>query len=171
MSKRELDPEELQLTIDEKYAHFRMVARELWNCGFRPVSQLRDHYSQIAFQRIVESLFQAIVLRPEPLFDGTGVGFRFPLDRDSPFRIEVVPMSSRTQMFIDNLSGGFGDPTVDAGCGSIDLEFVGPFDWDTSGIRDFQYIMVRIVSWSEDREFEGRLALVEPFYVSLKLIE
>ena len=160
---------------NEQYAHFRLVARTLWNFGFRPYKELSDGANQMAFQRIVESLFQVIMLGPGPFYNGTELGFRFPLVKESQLKIKVVPSYPTSQIHVGNASEEvdsytYGVPMLDAGTGPIDLEFVGPYDWDTVGIRDFQYIMVRIVSWREHEEFEGRLALIEPFYASLEIV-
>ena len=162
------------MTSNERYSHFRNLARSLWNFGFHPIKELTDGANQLAFLRIVESLFQVIMLGPGPFYDDVELGFRFPLGPDSELKIKVVPLFPTAQIYVGDETERVGCYTygvlvLDVGTDEVDFEFVSPFDWDTVGIRDFQYIKVRIVSWSEHKEFEGRLALVLPADVSLNV--
>lgn len=148
------------MTIDERYTHFREVARSLWNSGFCHIPELQNWDTQIQFQRIVEELFQLIVLIPS----GIEARIELPWPETEPTEMRVVPIGPGVRILVDERDPSdsvhvYGYEATEVGEG-VAFRFLEPFDWDCLGVRDFQYVRVLILSWPSAERWVGHFGLI-----------
>ena len=68
-------------------------------------------------------------------------------------------------------SGYWDDPVNTVTPGAMDLRFVDFFDWDELGVRDFQYVKVRVIASKAHTHLVNRYALLEFAHVTLHTVE
>lgn len=163
---------------------YREAVRHLWNTLFAG-SDLTDFDAVDEFAEIEDRLFNAVVV-PRVIALGGRVsdggdpesqralssaparalrcGCVLPGLRDS---LRVVPsISHGTPIMIQNPREGDRNGYWDHPVGEIapegaELKYIGHFDWDVLGTREYRYYMVEIVRFMAHPELENLRALVE----------
>jgi hypothetical protein len=148
---------------------FREAARHLWNTGLAN----GDADVQDEFDEICAVLFRVMVLRPLGRTDATLASS----SRASPEALRflrVVPVIDVGTPILINREAGvsygrWDDPITSVKPNDVDLRFVRLFDWDESGQRDFEYILVVIEGFLKHEGMVGRHALIAPRHVRVLL--
>ena len=145
--------------VTDAFHRYRLASRSLWN-GYMWMSGNTswDHYEQ--FKRIKRVLFETFVLAPLGLTWSLEKLFRDPISL-----FEVIPSSPDIPLMVRRPSADrnlyWDDPLNRLARGEATLTFVDHFDWDSSGIIDFQYYRIRIVDFPSNSHLVGREALVD----------
>jgi hypothetical protein len=133
---------------------YRESARHLWNTCFAPRANATDAGQLLdAFERIAQELFTSM----------TGHVLRNPGDtRPVPARIEVH-VHAEAEVMVSREPGSMGSwdhPVTAAGSGGLRAAFLGFFDWDELGPRDFAYCRLDIAGFPAHPELVGHHCLV-----------
>jgi hypothetical protein len=135
--------------------HYRVVARSLWNTGFWAVPELRNWDARDSFEKIKQSLFDALITSS---LRNNG---------SSSEIITIVPVDpGPVPIMIQNPRGadqrGYWDDPVDKITpADADLRFLDFFDWNEMADADFQYYRVRIEAFGREPRLAGREALLD----------
>lgn len=160
-----------KLDITESFSRYREAARHIWNTAFRVAPVNFD--DRDSFSRVASELFKAIVLDPIGLGDVRLSEMSNPAPSHFA-KIAVVPSADRIPILVNRETkeahGYWDDPVNQLGRDEADLRFVQFFDWDELGARDFEYVLVRIVSWHSHPHLVTRYALVEYTTVKFRLL-
>jgi hypothetical protein len=147
--------------ITELMDHFTVVARSVWNMGFRPEFGFRNFDSRDHFEQIKELLFKALVVAP--LEEGHHCDLNTlpdPIYQVVPAGPEPVPIIIRRPREGDS-NWHWDDPVEEITAADSELQFLDYFDWDHLNYADFQYYRVRISVLRAHPHLVGREALVE----------
>jgi hypothetical protein len=154
------------LDVTDCLSPYREAVRHLWNTLFAN-SDLASFDSVDTFAEIADRLFDAVVVplivaRAGPASDGAQRG-----------SLRVVPsMPDGVPIMIENPREGdrncyWDHPITQIRPEGVDLRYVGYFDWDSLGSRDYRYYLVEIVRFLAHPELERRRALVEVGHASI----
>jgi len=141
--------------------HYRIVARSIWNVGFWSQPDLRNWDSWDEFQEINKLLFNALVIPPSELTEGSAV-----TETDPFAALLIVPSSPTVPIMIHRPREGdrnnyWDDPVREVTATDAELHFLDYFDWDLMNYIDFQYYRVRIAKFASQPHLVGRDALLE----------
>jgi hypothetical protein len=157
--------------LNESIRTFREAARHLWNSAFRTGA---DWDARDRFSTVCAELFDAVVLAPA----GTR-GVRLPpMNEPEPApltALRVVPDSDSgipIQINRSSPPSGYWDDPVDrVSPADVVLQFVRFHDFDELGLRDFEYLEVRIDKFLGQPHLVGRRALVACRYVTVCAVD
>ena len=147
--------------ITEVMDHYRIVARSVWNMGFRPELGFRNFDSRDHFEQIKKLLFKALVIAP--LEEGHQCDLNTlpdPIYEVVPKGPEQVPIMIQRPREGDRNSY-WDDPVKEIKAAKSELQFLDYFDWDHLNYADFQYYRVRIGAFGAHPHLVGREALVQ----------
>jgi hypothetical protein len=164
--------------VTPQFAKFREAARHLWNSSFyRPAGDARGGTTwdeRSAFSRVATELFVAMLTGP---LEATHERLP-PMGEAAPNALpsfRVQPSSSTGAPILINRAsprtGYWDDPVREVTPSEATMHFVQFFDWDEIGLRDFQFIETRIVSFPTQPQIVGRYALIEFGYATIQFIE
>ena len=149
------------MDITTRISRYREATRHLWNTAFH--SEEVDWDLRDGFSRVATELFTALVLEPLEAADQR-LPEMFEADPQPLRRIAVEPSSDRVGILVNRhtrSSGDWDDPVNVLRRGEAEVRFVAFFDWNQLALRDFQYVLVRILSWPEHAHLVDRFALIE----------
>ena len=145
--------------VSTVFDHFRVSAREIWNCAFWPDPDFRNWDSADSFDEIQRILFGELVLAKLSLdWPQTNI-FRAAI----PF-FHLVPTFGATSILVQRSvteTGYWDHPVREVKSGEAELHFTTYFDWNSMDYRGFRYYRVKIASFSTHPELAGREALLE----------
>jgi hypothetical protein len=153
---------------------YRECVRHVWNTKFMdliPVAGDRWNLQHL-FNEAASVLFRALVV--DRLGLGSEAYSAHALSPTTPLKwLRVVPIGDRGSPIMINRdatagSGYWDHPITRVSPADVDLRFVGWFDFDELGFRDFKYYEVRVLS-SRLEGVAGRAALVECEYARVLL--
>lgn len=152
--------------VTQLFDHYRISARAVWNTAFWSQTELRNTESWDRFERVKESLFEALVLarlRDEgSLPQGRLVSL--PVFHVAP-RVRAPIMVSRPRVGDPKLH--WDDPLSRISPSDADLHFLDYFDLGRMRYADFQYYRVRIAQFEAHPDLVGRDALIERLHASV----
>lgn len=155
---------EIMKDCTELFAHFREIARVVWNLGFCANPELRLWDVLELYREATARLFEALIL--------LALGYQGRIEEaDSPGGVAeflVRPRAAQTELLVDRNRPSkpghvWGSPTLQLGPDSpqCQLRFVRFFDWDQLAPRDLRYLEVLIQEFDDKPELVGHHALVE----------
>jgi len=167
--------------ISHLFLAYRDCARSSWNSLFYSAiaPEARASFEDAEnWERFNEVLFTRLVLASAGKLAEEHKERNFQIPRKEPipfFRVSIAA-NSPTPILIENPRPGDGTRYWDHPLSSVkDNEvsafFVDFFDWDELGMRDFDYVLVRIEASSAAPDVAGRLALIETRYSRFLLLE
>lgn len=150
--------------------HYRIVARSVWNEGFWSAEGLQNHDSWDRFQKIKESLFNALVVAQVSevsCCEDDLANRRLPVYQVVPVE-ELSPVPIMIQKPREGtLNVYWDDPVKDIKPSDASLQFIDYFDWNNMGYVDFRYYRVRIITFAAFPHLIGREALLEYGYATV----
>jgi hypothetical protein len=154
--------------VTHLFADYRESVRHLWNAAFRHATAPPSWDSQEAFEHVADCLFYALVLFPLGL---SGPQLPSKLLQTLIAGLRIVPDSEHGVPIMisrDQEGSGYWDHPVNrVGPNDAELEFVGFFDFDQLGFRNFRYYDVLIRSSLTHPEIAGRAALLDCDYAKV----
>ncbi len=146
--------------INKDIDNFRQASRELFNQYFRVEDPRADEcWLFHAFNDVQALLFEKMVLDLNKI-KGTGYGEFNP-------HIRVVLQSDFAPIMVNRQkNSGYWDFPLKEVTKDVHMSFIKFFDWDESGCRDNQYVLVTIDEWLSHPDATGKQALILAQYVS-----
>ena len=157
----------------ELFAHFREIARVVWNLGFWANPELRQWDVLELYREATARLFEGLIL--------LALGYQGRIeDPDSPGKVAeflVRPRATQIELLVDRNRPDepghvWGSPTLrlDPESPQCRLKFVRFFDWNQLDPRDFRYLEVLIQEFDDKPELVGHHGLVEFAMCSIWLV-
>ena len=154
--------------------HFRESARHLWNTGYLPLDTSVDIWESVEhFEEVAGRLFDHFVVN-DLSRHGAGLNMEQVAEPETLHFLHAVPVGCGVEININRQCppcGYWDDPVNRIEPGEADLRFIGYFDFDVLGIRDFEYYRVRIEAFASQPHLVGRDALVRVRYMRVLVEE
>ena len=147
------------IDVNAEFDDHRLLAREIWNKGFRTCSGLRDLDGYDSYTRIKAVLYNELV--------SERLSRRLELDGDERDRFLVVPNGTEEMPIMihqprpNDTCRYWDHPIRRVRSRDIRRAFIDFFDWDVMSYVDFRYYRVRIVTFSAHDDLTGREAPVQ----------
>jgi hypothetical protein len=146
---------------------YREAVRNLWNTHFlRVINRISEGEAIELFERVSETVFDALVLRPWNIKDCAENLNSLPFPSLFVFAETLRSDHFMIHRFDDNSS--YWDAAPDeVDLKNITLQLIGFFDWDQFGHIDLRYVRVRICECSQMPVLVGKDALIDVSYAKI----
>lgn len=153
------------MDMNDAITRFRIASRELFNNYIYPLydreNALNDKNWEIdtIFAQLNAALFRAMVAKRFELGEARYGEVNPDIGVNLKYK-QTVPIQVNR-----GIDTGYWDFPLKEVSPQVRLSFIDFFDWDSLGIRDYQYVRTKIEEWPEHPEAVGKQGLIEARYV------